>query len=514
MTTRNKIRWTFVGILVLALLAGLIDWPKGPDLDLYPIKIPLEKELKVHLGLDLQGGTHLVYEAELSKVDPENYDSSMEGVRDVIERRVNALGVSEPIVQTVIVGDNRRLIVELAGVQDVNQAIELIGQTPSLDFREQDEEQVPIEQEVQEIQVPQEGDNEDSSDSGNADNEPANNDQTDPLENIKIEGEGEDTKLITEDGEEIDIEELTKQLKEQQYPGFNLTELSGQHLENAQLQFDQQTNQPMIGLEFNEEGKKLFAEITERNVGKPLAIFLDNALISAPNVNEPIRDGQAVISGQFTLEEAKDLVMRLNAGALPVPIDLISQNTVGATLGRISVEKSFLAGIIGLLMICIYMILFYRLPGLLSVFALFIYALVALALFKLIPVTLTLAGIAGFILSIGMAVDANVLIFERIKEELKIGKTLGSAVDSGFRHAWPSIRDSNLSTIITCAILGWFGVGIIKGFAITLGIGVVLSMFSAIFVTKTFLQMIPTKWAGKRLYLFGIKKNNQNVKNN
>lgn len=513
MTKRNKIRLTFVGILILALLAGIVDWPKGPDLDLYPIKIPYEKELKVHLGLDLQGGSHLVYEADLSKVDSENYDSSMAGVRDVIERRVNALGVSEPVVQTVIVGDSRRLIVELAGVQDVNEAIDLIGQTPSLDFREQDESQVPVEPEVQEIEVPAETNTEEGSEGGNAEGDQAENIKNNILENIKMEGEGEDTKFVTEDGQEIDYEILRQMIQQQQYPGFKLTALSGQHLVNAQLQFDQQTNQPMIGLEFNEEGKKLFAEITERNVGKPLAIFLDNALISAPNVNEPIRDGQAVISGQFTLEEAKDLAMRLNAGALPVPINLISQNTVGATLGKISVEKSFLAGLVGLLMVCLFMIIFYRLPGLISVFALLIYALVALALFKLIPVTLTLAGIAGFILSIGMAVDANVLIFERIREELRLGKTLGSAIDSGFQHAWPSIRDSNLSTIITCGVLGWFGVGIIRGFAVTLGVGVLLSMFSAIFITKIFLQIISNKWLGKRLYLFNVKKKEINDKN-
>jgi len=262
----------------------------------------------------------------------------------------------------------------------------------------------------------------------------------------------------------------------------------------------------VISIEFNGEGKKLFGEITERNVGQPLAIFLDGFIISAPRVNEPIRDGKAIISGDFTIDEAKDLSMRLNAGALPVPIDLVSQNTIGPTLGKLSVEKSFLAGIIGLILVCIFMIIFYRLPGVLAAFALIIYAMVALALFKLIPVTLTLAGIAGFILSVGMAVDANVLIFERIKEELRSGKTLGSSIDSGFKHAWTSIRDSNLSTIITCVILAWFGVGIIKGFAITLGLGVLLSMFSAIFITRTFLQILNIKWVRKRIWLYGIKE--------
>lgn len=496
MSKRRKIWLIFIGILVIAIISGLIDWPKGPDINLNTIKIPYEKELKVHLGLDLQGGAHLVYEADLANVSPENYDSSMAGIRDVIERRVNALGVSEPVVQTVTVGDHRRLIVELAGVHDVNQAIEMIGQTPSLDFREQIEEDFTAVSEDEEVI-----EEEEKSDTDNIE-------ESDKLDTskIKVEGEGENTKIVDESGEEIDIEKLTSQLEgEQESLGFKLTELSGQHLNSAQMQFDQQTGQPIIGLEFNDEGKKLFAEITERNVGKPLAIFLDGYLISAPRVNEAIRDGQAVITGQFTLDEAKELAMRLNAGALPVPINLISQHTVGATLGKVSVEKSFLAGIIGFILVCLFMVIYYRLPGFISVIALCLYALMALAIFKLIPVTLTLAGIAGFILSIGMAVDANVLIFERLKEELRAGKTLGSSIDSGFKHAWISIRDSNLSTIITCLILAWFGVGIIKGFAITLGIGILLSMFSAIVVTRTFLHLTSIKLVRKRLWLFGVK---------
>jgi protein-export membrane protein SecD len=500
MSNRRKIWLTFLGILILAVLAGLIDWPKGPDLNLYPLKIPYEKELKVHLGLDLQGGAHLVYEADLSKVEPENYDSSMAGVRDVIERRVNALGVSEPVVQTVIVGEHRRLIVELAGVHDVGEAIEAIGQTPSLDFREQ-------------VEASPENSQNDQSNQGDQETKDAAEDEVNEnldSSKIRVEGEGEEARLVTEEGEPVDIEALTKQLEqEKQFPGFKLTELSGQHLTKAQLQFDQQTGQPIISLEFNEEGKKLFAEITERNVGEPLAIFLDNYLISAPRVNEPIRDGKAVITGQFTLDEAKELAMRLNAGALPVPINLVSQHTVGAALGKVSVEKSFLAGILGLVLVCLFMIIYYRLPGVLSVLALGIYALIILAFFKLIPVTLTLAGIAGFILSIGMAVDANVLIFERIKEELRAGKTLRASIDSGFKHAWTSIRDSNLSTIITCVILAWFGVGIIKGFAITLGIGVLISMFSAITITRTFLRLFAGRRIGKRLWLFGIGKINK-----
>ena len=491
MSTRRKIWLTFLGVLVLAVLAGLADWPKGPDLNLNSVRIPLEKELKVHLGLDLQGGAHLVYEADLSSVEPENYDDSLEGVRDVIERRVNALGVAEPVVQTVRSSGRYRLIVELAGVHDVNQAITAIGETPLLDFRE------PVEETEEEAtKVEKIGETDEAA-------------PTVDTSKLKIEGEGDDAKIVDEEGNPVDMETLSEQLGQEdqdQYPGFKLTKLSGQHLTKAQLQFDPNTNQPLVALEFNDEGKKLFGEITERNVGQPIAIFLDGYVVSAPRVNEAIRDGQAVIQGQFTLDEAKELAMRLNAGALPVPVNLLSQNTVGATLGQASVEKSFLAGVLGLFLVCLFMIIYYRLPGLLAVLALVFYTLMVLALFKLIPITLTLAGIAGFILSVGMAVDANVLIFERVKEELRSGKSMKSAIDSGVKHAWVSIRDSNVSTIITCVILAWFGVGIIKGFAITLGLGILISMFSAIVVTRTLLYLVLGRWTEKRPWLLGVKK--------
>ncbi|NQV13351.1 MAG: protein translocase subunit SecD, partial [Parcubacteria group bacterium] len=428
MSVRGKIWLTFLGILVLAGLAGLVDWPKGPNIDLNSIRIPYEKELKVHLGLDLQGGAHLIYQADLSNIAPEDYDSSMEGVRDVIERRVNALGVSEPVVQTVRAGGQHRLVVELAGVTDISQAIAAIGETPSLDFREQIE--APAAEEasttIEEIIPPntEEGDNEAGGEAAAPETTSETTDTVTPenvidTSKLKIEGEGDDSQIVDEEGNPVDMDALSQLLQQQQEQalGFRMTKLTGQHLNKAQLQFDQQTNQPTISLEFNDEGKKLFAEITEKNVGKPIAIFLDGAVISAPTVNEPIRDGSAIITGQFTLDEAKELAMRLNAGALPVPIELLSQNTIGATLGKSSVEKSFLAGLIGLALVCLFMIIYYRLPGVLAVLALGFYALMVLALFKLIPVTLTLAGIAGFILSIGMAVDANVLIFERVKEE-------------------------------------------------------------------------------------------------
>ena len=281
------------------------------------------------------------------------------------------------------------------------------------------------------------------------------------------------------------------------------------NLKKAALDFDPNTNQPLVALEFDDTGKDLSGQITQANVGKPVAIFLDGAVISAPTVQEAITDGKAVISGNFTVKEAKDMVRRLNSGALPVPIKLLSQQTIGASLGADSVQKSLAAGIIGLLAATIFMLIFYRFPGLLSVFALLIYAIVSLAIFEAIPVTMTLAGIAGFILSIGMAVDANVLIFERTKEELRAGQSLTMAIENGFARAWTSIRDSNVSSIITCLVLAWFGTSVVKGFAITLAIGILVSMFTAITVTRTFLRLLVTQKLEGKLWLFGVKQNKE-----
>ena len=263
---------------------------------------------------------------------------------------------------------------------------------------------------------------------------------------------------------------------------------------------------PQVGLEFNSEGAKIFEDLTSRNVGKRIAIYLDGSPISAPTVNGAISGGKAQITGNFTYNEAKQLVQRLNAGALPVPIKLINQQSIGASLGQQSLEQSLFAGMIGILAVALFMIFWYRLPGLMAVLALVIYSAIVLMIFKLIPVTLTLAGIAGFILSVGMAVDANILIFERLKEELRWGKSLGGAIDEGFKRAWTSIRDSNASSLITCLVLFWLGTSIIKGFALTLAIGIAISMFSAVFVTRNFLKIFVSERMGKRLWLFGIGK--------
>jgi protein-export membrane protein SecD len=418
---KNKIYITVLAIFVLAVLAAGLDYGL-PQLPKVPFK----------LGLDLQGGTHLIYEADLSNIEKDDYSSSMQGLRDVIERRVNLFGVQEPVVQTQEAGGHYRLIVELAGVKDPNQAIKEIGKTPFLEFRE-------------------------------------------PKENY--EEIIEKNRRLVEAGKEAETEDP-----------FQSTPLTGKYLEKAELGFDKTTYKPLILLRFNNEGADIFKELTKKNIGKPLAIYIDGIPISTPVVQEEISGGKAQITGQFTIEEAKKLARNLNAGALPVPINLISQQSVGPTLGAISLQKSLRAGIWGLLAVFAFMVLFYRLPGFLASIALVIYVALVLALFKLIPVTLTLAGIGGFILSIGMAIDANILIFSRMREELKEGRSFSMAVEEGFRRAWPSIRDGNFTTLIVALVLFGFGTSFVKGFAFTLTIGILMSMFSAIIITKNFLR--------------------------
>ena len=397
------------------------------------------------LGLDLSGGSHLIYKADISAVSAGEVDDSMSALRDVIERRINLFGVSEPVVQIqhsgLISGAEEQLIVDLPGVTDVKQAIDMIGQTPLLEFKVERQKGEPI--------------------------------------TIKPGPDGK-------------IDE--KILQEQQ---FVSTELTGRYLEKATLEFDQNTREPRVSLQFNDVGTKLFAEITKNNVGKMVAIYLDGAPISTPVVREEIPNGQAVISGSFTPTEARQLVGRLNSGALPVPITLLSTQTIGAILGDSAVNAGVKAAVIGFLLIVLFLILWYRLPGLIAVLALCIFILIILALFKLLPVTLTAAGIAGFIISIGIAVDANVLIFERAKEELRSGRSIADATSVGFSRAWLSIRDSNISNFITAVILFWFGTSLIKGFALTLGMGVIVSMFSAITVTRIFLSTLGFIGEGK-----------------
>ncbi|MBI4085570.1 MAG: protein translocase subunit SecD [Candidatus Liptonbacteria bacterium] len=392
-------------IFLVAITAAFFIYPKSFGAKFMPWR----------LGLDLIGGSHLVYSVDLSQVSGGERDSVLNGLRDVIERRVNLFGVSEPQVFIAKSAGQDQLIVELAGITDVAQAIKEIGATPLLDFRE-------------------------------------------------VEVSGSSTEFIR-------------------------TNLTGRYITGAQLTFDPNTQAPQVSISFSDDGGKIFEMMTEKNVGKPLAIFLDNQLIEMPTVQEKISGGQAVITGRFTLDDAKKLVERFNAGALPAPVTLISQQTVSPTLGSDSLKKAALAGIVGTLLVMVFMIAYYRMFGVYAAFALLIYILLTLAAFKLIPITLTLAGLAGFILTIGMAVDANILIFERMKEEIKKGLSRTTAIEEGFRRAWPSIRDSNTSTIITAIILYYFTSSFVKGFALTLLIGVLISMFSAITTTRLFLHI-------------------------
>ena len=552
---RNKLWTIFVGIILIALLGFLVDYPVLPDW--VPGHQWFSKQ-KIHLGLDLQGGTQLTYQTDTTEIPFDQRAAAISGARDVIERRVNIFGVAEPIIQTARIGREWRLIIELPGIKDVHSAIAMIGETPILEFKEQGPERELTQAEKKQIDEYNQGALERAENvleqvlvKGADFTELAKQYSEDPgskekggdvgwfskgtmvpefekavfedLEvgettqelvktifgyhiirktnerlkepevkvEVKTEGEGEiETEPVKEARAShvlitIKSEELIKQIPQWQYTG-----LTGKQLKTAFISFNSQSNEPEVSLEFNAEGAKLFGEITERNIGKPVAIFLDNYPLSIPTVREAIPSGRAVITGSFNLKEAKELAQRLAAGALPVPIKLISQQNIGPSLGRISVQKSFAAGLLGFLVIVVFMIGFYRKRGIIAVLALCIYTLTVLALFKLIPVTLTLAGIAGFILSLGMAVDANILIFERIKDEENLGKSSLGAINDGFKHAWTAIRDSNITTLIVCFILYYFGTGLVKGFGLTLGLGVLISMFTAIVVTKTFLQLV------------------------
>ncbi len=407
MTDRRRLVFVLLILILFSVLSGIFTYD--------PLWKKVSKFQEWRLGLDLAGGSFLTYEMDLSQVGNKDQDSVVKGLRDVIERRVNLFGVSEPKVYTESVGGSTRLVVELAGIRDVNQAIREIGATPTLDFRE-----------------------------------------------VVVEGTS------------------TTYIK---------TNLTGRYIQNAQISFNNQTNVPEVDIQFNEEGAVIFEEITGRNVGKQLAIFLDNALIESPVVQTKISGGRAQISGNFTIKTARDLVGRFNAGALPAPITLVNQQTIGADFGADALRKAIVAGAFGTLLVIVFMLVYYRFFGIFASLALLMYIALTLGVFKLFGVTMTLAGIAGFVLSIGMAVDANILVFERTKEELRKGLSRTAAIQEGFKRAWTSIRDSNISTMITALVLYYFTSGFIKGFALTLFIGVVISMFSAITITRTWLRI-------------------------
>lgn len=407
--------------------------------------------LGMGLGLDLSGGTHLVYEADLSQIGNESAAEAMQGAMDIISRRVDAYGVTEPVIQKQ---GTDRISVQLPGIRDVETAIELIGSTAQLDFREM------------------------------------------VYDNGKP--------VLDEEGNPV-WKPATGILNGDEVP------LTGKYLKrNTRVVLDPNTNKPMVAFELNSEGADLFAQITGRLIEKPLGIFLDNTYVSSPIVKSKIEGGKGVIEN-ISLEDARNLAILLNAGALPVPLKgPIIREDIDPTLGSDSIRESLIAGTVGLLLIIAFMVLYYRLPGIMASIALAIYGILVLAAFKLIPVTLTLAGIAGFILSIGMAVDANVLVFERLKEELRKGQTLGGAIETGFNRAWPAIRDSNITTLIVCGILYWMGSMFaeprVMGFALTLALGVVISMFSALVITRIFMRLLVGTRLADNLSLYGAKK--------
>jgi preprotein translocase subunit SecD len=437
MRISTPIRKTLI-IVVIAVLCLFISLPKEipvnikygnialvgkfvrPDLDLKIYNLELKRNLDLSLGLDLAGGSYLVFEANTSSVPNESKKESVEAVRDIIERRVNLFGVSEPSVRTSSYKDNLRVIVELPGIKDTNSAISLIGKTAQLIFAE-------------------------------------------------VGGNGEGSLVPTD--------------------------LTGADLKDSKVEFDQQNSKPVVALHFTEEGAKKFEELTARNIGKPLPIILDNTVISAPVVQDKISGGSAVITGTFTTEEAKNLSIQLNAGALPVPISLVEQKTIQATLGRDSVNRSVNAGLVGLSTVLLFMVIMYGKLGLIADLALVIFGVITLAIYKIIPVTLTLPGIAGFLLSVGMAVDSNILIFERFKEEIRI-RPLTDALEVSFGRAWDSIRDANIASLATSFILAnpldWKFLqvsGPVRGFAITLAIGIAVSLFTGIFVSRNLLRV-------------------------
>jgi preprotein translocase subunit SecD len=423
----------FAFIVILITLGIFIDIPQSP---LWGQKV------KALLGLDLIGGTELVYQADLSGSSDKIKD--LNNLASVFRQRIDQLGVSEPTIQT---SGSNRIIIDLPGVKDINQAVTRIGATYELIFMEP----------------------------GTAQDGAQLSDYYDPS-------------LI--------------------YPSYwKKTDLTGKQLVSAEATFQNENgnnlqSSPVVTIKFDNAGKERFAQLTKTNLNKQIAVVLDNKIVTAPTVNTEITNGEAVITGSKTIKDAQKLAKRLNEGMLPVPATLVAQQNIGATLGKDSLKTSAVAGIVGLLLIAIFMIVHYKTSGLIAIIALLTYSILALAIYKLIPVTLTLAGIAGFILSIGMAIDANILIFERMKEELFAGKTINLAITDGFKRAWSSVRDSNFSSLITCLILYFVaGTGPVKGFALTLGIGILISLFTAITVTRTIMLLVANSGMKRFIYV-------------
>lgn len=545
MRQQTKIRFQFASVLLLGLVTGIIAYPQA--VKFIPPLFDAVQALHVNEGLDLQGGIHLEYKADVSQVSSDKVDDALSAAEAVIERRVNAFGVGEPLVQLSQSGGDQHIIVELPGVKDIEQAKKMIKETPFLEFREpagpeaerQFDEVNRASQEQAKAVLERAKRGEDfgalakewSGDPGSKDNggdlDFARKGTFVPEFDAVIFGENLKSGAVypdlvespfgwhiikkTDERGDGDAREvrashilfLKRSIAEFPKLQFVTTGLSGKNLKDAYVDYQSQgIGSPQIALQFDDEGTRLFAEITKRNIGKPVAIFLDDEIISQPTVQNEIVAGQAVITGNFTIEEANALVKRLNEGALPVPITLVGQQSVDASLGESALRQSLLAGLVGLGAVAVFMIFYYRFLGLIAVFALLLYTAMLLAIFKLsvftpFAITVTLSGIAGFVLSIGIAVDANVLIFERTREELSYGKSVYKSLGEGFRRAWPSIRDGHVSTLITTGILIGFGTGFVKGFAIILALGVLLSLFTAVVLVRITTMFIAGDWMEK-----------------
>ncbi len=452
-------KYVLLFIVFLTVIVFIIDLPRIPikfkykNIDVnteiggYQINMlggKIHRDLSIRQGLDIAGGVSILLDADMSKINSEDRLDALNSLTDIIEKRVNLLGISESSIQTSRKGDSYRVIVDLAGVFDTTKALNTIGDVAQLEFK------------------------------------------------------------LESDPEPIKVKEGTTTPINIGVPTFKSFGLTGAYLKKATVVFNQgssvQTTTPQIQLQFNLEGKKIFKDVTTNNIGKRIAIYLDNQLLMAPVVNSPINDGRAIITGEFTVDEAQSLVTQLNAGALPVPVKIVEQRTVGPSLGQESVKKSVFAGLVGLAIVVIFMIASYGRLGFLASISLVVYALVTLALYKLIPVVLTLPGLAGFILSIGMAVDANILIFERIKEEVRAKKPLSIALENGFGRSWSSIKDANTATLLTAFILfnpfGWGFLpisGPVRGFALTLALGIFISLFTGVFITRNLVRVFYRK---------------------
>jgi preprotein translocase subunit SecD len=505
-----------VAILVLALVAIWVDLDNIPRPDwvknLLFWRPAQSRDIKIVEGLDLQGGLEVLLQAVPASGQTITPDQ-LQAAQIIVSRRINGFGVSEPLVQQV---GSDRMAVQIPGIQDPDLAIKTFGDTGLLEFVDSGDQALPEGAVVSTTgiittDIPITG-----TPSVTGTTTPGLTPTASLVLSPTAQSPLTSTQILTtglpvtasQPVSESAIVSPTEPVTPTQVLGPFRAIMTGVHLQSASVGFDPQTGAPVIQFSLTSEGAKIFADYTSRNVGKFLTITLDKRVISSPRIQGPIPSGNGQITGSFTREQAQSLVVQLSYGALPVPLKVLSSRTVGPTLGRDSVNKSFVAGAIGIGVVILFMLLYYRLPGLLANVALILYGLLVLAVYKLFPVTLTLAGIAGFILSIGLAVDANILIFERTKEELRAGRALRSAIRAGFERAWPSIRDSNASTLITCTILFWFGTtqgaSIVAGFALTLAIGVLVSLFTAIVVTRNLLSLVMDLDLAKQHWWFGV----------